>query len=151
MQAVRVAAMDINPVSATRIFENGQDTNGQSIGEYSTKPIYISKKNSPRSAGEVKENSYFFPGGYKQFKEEIGRGSQVNLRLFGDLMRDFLTPKVTITRNVLKQEVKRQENVNKKAWMEEKYKKNIFGLTQKEEQILVKTFEFEMNKIVDKA
>lgn len=76
-----------------RIFTRGLDKDNSDIGQYSTKPLYVNPKNAPRSfpvrgkTGETKFKSGkphkagYFPG-YGQFKQTIGEGSRVNLRLF---------------------------------------------------------------------
>lgn len=150
MRAIRVAGRDIVADAGDRIFVQGKASNNRDIGTYSTKPIYISKKNSPRKAGIEKESSYFFPGGYKQFKEAIGRGEKVNLRLFGSLQRDFLNPAEHTSGNSVTFSLKQEENIKKKGWAEEHFEKDIFNLAKKEEKVLVKTFEFELAKMIAK-
>lgn len=145
-KAMETAARDILPVVSDRIFTKGLSSDGESIGEYSTKPIYISKKNSPLSAGEVKDKTYFFPGGYRQFKSEIGRGSEVNLKVFGRLQQDYLTPKRVDTSKGVKYELKEEKNIQKKAGAEDRFKVRIFDLNQSEREMVVDTFDFEIRR-----
>jgi len=83
----------ITSETSERIFVKGQDTSGGDIGTYSTKPLYVNPDVAPRSfarkgkTGETKfkngkshKTGYF--NGYGQFKQQIGEGSRVNLRLF---------------------------------------------------------------------
>lgn len=61
-----------------RIFQKGLDGEGAAIKpEYSTKPIYISKSQTPEASAAGK-----YDGGYKQFKAEIKRGKMVLFRFF---------------------------------------------------------------------
>src|ERR1035437_1410696 len=86
-----------------RIHNDGKDVNNVSIGSYSIKPIYINPKRSPKSfTPEGKEPGHnvnnrktkYFAAGYRQFKTVIGKGSKVNLQLFGTLMADFQTQRI---------------------------------------------------------
>jgi hypothetical protein len=61
-----------------RIFEDGKDGKGADIKpEYSTKPIYIGKSQTPKQ-NLVKT----YEGGYKEFKGKLGRGKMVLFRFF---------------------------------------------------------------------
>jgi len=87
-----------------RIFNKGLDSKGSPVGTYSTEPIYISlratpKKFPPRGKnGQTKfkdgkqHRSGYFAGGYYQFKQAIGRagaGRKINLELFGHFRKGF--------------------------------------------------------------
>lgn len=85
-----------------RIFVRGKNRRNQDHGEYSTDDIYINTtKTSPRTLQGVgktgksvfksgrKHKTTFFGGGYKSFKQKIGRGGDVNFWLFGQLKLDF--------------------------------------------------------------
>jgi hypothetical protein len=80
----------------TRIFEQGKNASGNKIGDYSTKGITIESKNSPQKfKGKDKDGnptvSKYFPGGYRQFRQTIGRESSfVNLELFGDMRKSYI-------------------------------------------------------------
>ena len=76
-----------------RIFTKGLDASDSDIGKYSDKPLYVNPNVAPRrfatkgKTGETKFKSgkphktgYFT--GYGQYKQTIGEGSRVNLRLF---------------------------------------------------------------------
>lgn len=91
------------PVIKTRIHEHGKDSDDQTIGQYSTKPIYVNPKNSPKGFapkgkhGQTKFKSgiregeqhktRYFEQGYKEFKTYIGANllGSVNLSLTGGL------------------------------------------------------------------
>lgn len=143
-KAMETGARDILPDVADRVFTQGKATDGSDIGSYSTKPIYISKKNSPRSAGIVKKKTLFFPGGYKEFKGAIGRGEDVNLKVFGRLQSDYLTPLKKDTLKGLSFELKEAVNAEKKEGNEKRFGKDIFNLNQVEKDRVVNTISFEV-------
>jgi hypothetical protein len=143
-KAMETGARDILPDVARRVFTDGKASDGSDIGSYSTKSIYISKKNSPRSAGIVKKKTLFFPGGYKEFKGAIGRGDEVNLKVFGRLQTDYLTPLKKDTPKGLTFEVKETVNAQKIDGNEKRFGKDIFSLTQAEKDKVVNTINFEV-------
>ena len=122
-----------------RVHNSGQSVNGSSIGRYSTKPIYVNPKNSPvkfTPKTRVKKNpkTRYFPGGYKQFRGSIGSTeAPVNLQLSGRLKEDFGF-------------VHEGENwalgffssYGEKLHhgLEEKYNKQIWGVTSEDEAII---------------
>lgn len=72
------AASAIGRAQHKRIFEDGKDGKGADIKpEYSTKPIYIGKSQTPKQ-NLVKT----YEGGYKEFKGKLGRGKMVLFRFF---------------------------------------------------------------------
>lgn len=92
-----------------RVFTNGQDVDGNQIGNYSTKPLYISiagqtsqvKKSGLKPRGknftdsEFKNGkprkSQYFPDGYKGYRSAVGRTTdKVNLFLTGSLQGSIL-------------------------------------------------------------
>jgi hypothetical protein len=145
-KAMEVAARDVLPTIGERIFEKGLASDSAVIGDYSAKPIYIEKSRSPRAAGVVKEKTFFFAGGYKEFKSKIGRGSKVNLKVFGRLQQDFLTPRKVDTANGVRYELKNEENAAKKTGAEDHFGKDIFTMTESERKHLVNTFAFEIKR-----
>lgn len=87
-----------------RIFNKGLDSKGSPVGNYSTAPIYISLRATPKKfpakgkTGQTKfkngkqHTSGYFAGGYYQFKQAIGRagaGKKINLELFGHFRKGF--------------------------------------------------------------
>ncbi len=142
-ESLRVAAIDIVPVMQQRIFEDGKTPEGNDIGKYSTRPLTIEKKDMAQTGGGVPSgnDSKFFEGGYKQYKESLGRGENFDLRNFGIMMRDFLTPKETVSGLSIKYTFKQQRNVDIAA----KYPQ-AFGLSKSERDIFQKTFSFELAK-----
>lgn len=112
VESARTAAVSTLPDMRARIFDDGLDRNGTSIGNYSTKPTYISKSQMRNTSGGRETRggkSKFFSGGYAQYKQSLGQGPY-DLRNFGILMRDFLAPQETTIPNGLKLTFKQQRN-----------------------------------------
>lgn len=148
-KAMRIAAVDVLADAGERIFEKGLDSSDSQIGNYSTKPIYINKKDTPKKAGIEKEKTYFFPGGYKQFKQEIKGTSTVNLQVFGRLRNDYKTSREVVSGYDMRYELKDEENAEKKEYVEDHFGKDIFSLTKKEIETVTNTFNFEIVRIIN--
>lgn len=138
---------------APRIFEQGFKSDGSDIGNYSTKKflLYVKKDGSTPGSPQRKTADTFvpfasdkraktgkrgffakeYPGGYKQFKQDIGRGGRVNLQLFGELMKDASAVKLRKIDGGFDYILTKEINIKKREWMESKYGK-IFNLTDKE-------------------
>lgn len=123
-----------------RIFQDGKAVNGTEIGQYSTKPISVSKKNQPRNTGKTR-----FSGGYREYKSMIGQGTKVNLRLTDQMMMDLGT--TVIGPKEWGIGFNNEFNAKKSGWNEEHFKKDIFATSDEEDDIWEKVFEFELNKI----
>lgn len=124
-----------------RIFQKGLASNDQKIGTYSTDPISISRKNQSRNTGKT-----YFKGGYKQYKGLTGKGNSfVNLRNTDQMMMDLST--FVLGKNEYGIGFTNDFNANKAEWMEDKYNKEIFATTNKEDNLFVKVVEFELNKL----
>lgn len=123
-----------------RIFEKGNDANDSTIGQYSTTPISVSKKNQARQTGKT-----YFKGGYREYKSLSGKGSRVNLRNTDQMMMDY-----GLDRNGVGSYVfgfSNQFNFDKSEWNEEHFDKEIFAQSPSEESTFEKVFQFELNKI----
>jgi hypothetical protein len=139
----RAVRAGINSVLATqkqRIFSDGQDEKQSQIGQYSTKPISISKKNQVRQTGRT-----FFSGGYAEYKSAIGRNpGYVNLQHTSQMFQDYSFH--VIGPNTYGLGFHNEFNFNKSQWMEKKYGKGIFRQSQQEGQILQRVIESELGK-----
>ncbi len=147
-ESLRVAARDILPEISTRVFEEGKNPKLGDIGEYSTKPIYISKKATPKIAGGIdKPKTIFYPGGYKEFKTDIGRGPKVNLRLFGRLQQAFLAMGERLSGQQIVLYLKDADQVAKKDGLvsNDKYG-DVFKFSFEEYERTQRTFTFELEK-----
>lgn len=93
-----------------RIHTDGKNVAGGNIGKYSTEPIYVNPKKSPKkfiTGGKVDKKSTFkngktrktkyFANGYKGFRASIGRDANtVNLQLTGSLLANLQLKPITL-------------------------------------------------------
>lgn len=122
---LRTAITTVMAVHKPRIFEQGFDARGVKIGVYSTKPASISKNNQARDTGKT-----YFPGGYSEYKKAVGKNpGYVILRNTDQMYADY-----GIIGNGFG--FQNTENYNKSQWMENKYQKGIFELSNNEIDVL---------------
>lgn len=129
-RALRIALTSVLPVHKRRIFENGADEGGAKIGTYGTNPISIAKKNQSRNTGHT-----YFNGGYSQYKSEVGKNPGfVNLRNTDQMQMDYglqvlgqMSYGFGFTNGF---------NYDKSTWLQDKYSKNVFALSQSEMDLL---------------
>jgi hypothetical protein len=140
----------------SRIHEQGKAADGSDIGTYSTKPIYVSVKNNPgrsfglptgktgryvfktgKKAGE-RHASKYFPGGYNQYKTEIGRNTlgKVNLSLSGQMNNQFTVQPSSNGYGIGWGDT---EFTDRAKGFELKYKKKIWALSKEELQLVKDT------------
>lgn len=124
-RTLRVALTTVLAVHKPRIFEEGFDAKGVKIGTYSTKPASVSRKNQARDTGRT-----YFPGGYSEYKGAVGKNPGfVILRntdqMYGDYGLQGGGGKYGFG-------FQNTENYNKSQWMENKYQKAIFDLSNNE-------------------
>lgn len=148
-ESMRIAARDTIVAMRERIFDKGLNSKNQPIGKYSTRGLNISKDAMPRQVGGGHDDgtSVYFSGGYAEFKRKLGY-TKVNWRLFGTLMRDFTTPKETVSGYSLKYSVKSDANQEKLDYLEDHFSDNgsTITLTDEERANLNKVFNFELEK-----
>jgi hypothetical protein len=139
-RAVRIGINSVLAAQKQRIFVQGQDSNQSQIGQYSTSPISISRKNQVRDTGRTR-----FKGGYAEYKAAIGRNPGfVNLQHTSQMFMDY---SFHVLGNLLfGLGFNNKLNFDKSQWMEEKYKKDIFKQSEQEAQLLVRIIEFELGK-----
>lgn len=144
LQVDRIAIAATNSVLAAqskRIFQDGKDATGGNIGVYSTKPTYIAKGQQSRNTGRT-----FFPGGYRQYKQLTGKATnKVVLRDTDQMMMDLGTQ--VLGRNEYGIGFTNPFNKDKSEWMEAKYNKDIFSTSEQEDNLFIRTMEFEINQI----
>ena len=136
---IRTALTTVMAIHKPRIFAQGFDSKGVKIGTYGTKPISISKKQQARNTGKT-----YFKGGYSEYKRAVGRNPGfVVLRntdqMYGDYGIVGSPPNYGFG-------FQNTENYNKSQWMEAKYKKEIFSLSNNEEKILADVLVDQLNK-----
>lgn len=137
----RVALTTTLAIQKPRIFQSGEDSKGSQIGTYGTKPISISKKNQARNTGKT-----YFPGGYAEYHGAIGKGSdKVNLRNTDQMMQDY-----GLIQNGQDFGFGFQNNINaeKSGWLQDKYNKEIFAVSDKELDVMINTYLAQLNKAI---
>ena len=139
-----------------RIFTRGLDKDNSDIGQYSTNPLYVNPNNAPRRfpvKGKTKKTKFksgkphktgYFPE-YGEFKQTIGEGSRVNLRLFRNLEVAYNTAgKFTFrdSKLIYLHEI-RSSTANPDGKLEgiKSNYSNAFGLTEAEQNIFKKGME----------
>lgn len=128
-QNQRIALTTVMSRHKPRIFQSGQDANGAKIGTYGTNPISISYKNQARNTGQTR-----FPGGYAQYHGLIGKGSStVILRNTDQMYMDY---GILRSGNGWGFGFQNSVNADKAGWMEEKYQKPIFEVSDSELSLL---------------
>lgn len=138
-RAKKVALSTVLAVHKPRIFESGLYANGAKIGTYSTRPASISAKNQARNTGQT-----YFPGGYSEYKTAIGKNpGYVILRNTDQMQNDY---GLIQGGDEFGFGFQNQENHNKSIWMQDKYGKDIFALTDKEFEVFVTALVDELNK-----
>ena len=143
LQNERVLIAAANSVLAAqkdRIFNKGDAANGSKIGQYSTKPISISRRRQARQTGKTR-----FPGGYREYKSLTGKeASFVNLQDTGQMMMDLGT--TIVGRGEVGIGFSNQFNADKSYWAEKKYKKEIFFTSDKEDDLFDRVIQFELDR-----
>jgi hypothetical protein len=131
-KVMRVALSTVLAIHKPRIFQQGQDSKKTKIGTYSTKPISISKNNQARNTGKT-----YFKGGYAEYKSAIGKNpGYVNLRNTDQMMMDY---QLMVNGDKFGFGFQNNVNYDKSQWMQEKYDKDIFDLTEQELNLLADT------------
>lgn len=137
-----------------RIFEEGMNTAGTKLPSppYSTKEIYVDVKTLPNTptAYQVgkrgtKIKSAYFPEGYKQLKQVVGRPV---LELTNSLQLAFLNTPVLEEGNVAIISIPDDQR-GKRLGLEAKYG-TIFQMTDEEEKLLTDTLSFEITESLNK-
>lgn len=129
-KAMRIALSSVLPVHKKRIFEAGLDGNKTKIGTYGTSPISIAIKSQSRNTGHT-----YFKGGYAQYKSEIGKNpGYVNLRNTDQMQMDYGLMFLGV--DTYGYGFTNSFNFDKTTWLQDKYDKDIFELSQSEQDML---------------
>lgn len=138
---MRAALSTVLAFHKPRIFQEGQDRNGAKIGTYGTNPISISKTKQARQTGKT-----YFKGGYAEYKNDIGKNpGYVNLRNTDQMMSDY---GLQGSGQQFGFGFQNNENYNKSQWMQEKYDKDIFDLSDRELEVLTNIRIQQLNKSI---
>jgi hypothetical protein len=139
-KAMRTALTSVMTKHKPRIFEGGQDANKSKVGKYSTKPISISKKNQARNTGKT-----YFPGGYAEYKSAIGKGGDVNFRDTDQMQMDY---QIIQEGDQFAFGFQNGFNFEKSQWLQDKYGKDVFDLTEEELNLLGDIHKAEVEKLL---
>ena len=133
-KTIRTALTTVMAVHKPRIFQKGEDANGSKIGEYSTDPISISKKNQARNTGKT-----YFKGGYAEYKRAVGKNPGfVNLRNTDQMMMDY---GILASGGNFGFGFQNSENYEKSQWLQDKYDADVFDLSNSELNLLSNTLQ----------
>jgi hypothetical protein len=138
-RALRAALTTTMAIHKPRIFEQGNDSSGNKIGTYDTKPISISKSNQARNTGRT-----YFKGGYAEYKRAVGKNpGYVNLVNFGQMQADY-----GIVGSNMEYGFGFQNDLNfdKSQWLQDKYDKDFFDISDQELATLNAVLNFEIQK-----
>jgi hypothetical protein len=134
-KAVRTGINTVLALQKQRIFVGGKDGQESQIGQYSTKPISISKDKQSRNTGQTR-----FPGGYAEYKTKIGKNpGYVNLQNTSQMMMDYSFH--VLGNDAYGLGFNNEENYKKSKWAEEKYNKEIFFQSDRESKVLTQVIE----------
>lgn len=140
-RTTRIAVSTVFAFHKPRIFERGLDANNSQIGQYSTKPASVSKKQQARNTGRT-----YFPGGYSEYKSAVGKNPGfVILRNTDQMYADY---GIIQRGNKFGLGFQNKTNYDKSQWMQDKYDKDIFDHSEQELELLAKTLEFEILKAI---
>lgn len=139
-KAMRTALTSVMAIHKPRIYESGADSSKSQIGTYSTNPISISRKNQARNTGKT-----YFKGGYAEYKSAIGKGGTVNFRNTDQMMMDYQIIQIGKQFGFGFQNT---ENFNKSQWLQEKYDKDVFDISEDELKVLGDVHQAEVNKLL---
>ena len=164
---LKIAAQTIHTLRVLRVFHEGLNQNGSSIGTYNTSTeIYaaddqLRKKGTNKGkTGNPTKTSYY--KSYRDLKVQQGfNASGVNLRMTNNFQSDYANATLTkgsnkspkakpfkVNVNTYQEKLSRQENVDKLEGFEDKYGK-VFNFTTGEKKAFNKVYTFEANKILE--
>lgn len=162
----RRAVQTVHTQRITRVFDNGEKADGGKIGQYSTKPIYVSAKtygfsfagqgkNQARRSKDSPRKTKYFAEGYKGFRQFVKRPVNfINLGLTYDLRFDLSNSssrRVNMPDKVSPHEyherLKRPHNIEKVDGLENRFG-NIFGFSQKERDDFGRIVQVELTNLM---
>lgn len=138
---LRGALTTVLAIHKPRIFEKGLDAKGGKIGTYSKKPISIAANRQARNTGQT-----YFKTGYDQYKTAIGKNpGYVNLRNTDQMSSDYGLQGSGMSYGFGFQN---SENYNKSQWMESKYDKDIFDVSDQEVNVLADSLVYSLKQAI---
>jgi len=166
---LEIAARTVHTLRVNRIFHEGRNTAGGSIGSYDrSRELWVPDSRLRRNGshrgktGKAIKTTYF--KSYFALKSEQGfDAGTVNLRLTNDLQSDFAnarlskgsdnvptTPPIKASPSLWKEQLRRSKNVDKMNGNERRFGR-IFGATKQEQDQFQKTGYDEMVRILKSA
>lgn len=147
-ESLRVASRSVLGEMGPRIFDKGLTPQGSSIGTYSTRPLVMQKTDMRKTGGgePAGAKARYFSGGYRQYKESLGDGSNFNMRNFGVMMRDFYSPQERLRGKELTLTFKQKRSadiINGDPRMQK-----ALGMSPAERAVFEREFQFEFQKRV---
>lgn len=138
---IRTAISTTLAIHKPRIFVQGLDSRGTKIGTYGTNPISISKKAQARNTGKT-----YFKGGYSEYKRAVGKNpGYVILRNTDQMYGDY---GIVGGNGKYGFGFQNNENYNKSQWMQDKYEKEIFELSDRELDVLANVLVDQLNRFL---
>lgn len=137
---MRTALTTVMAKHKSRVFSNGKDANNSKIGDYSTNPISISRDKQARNTGKT-----YFKGGYAEYKNAIGKGGTVNFRNTDQMQMDY---QIIASAGQYGFGFTNTENFNKSQWLQDKYDKDVFDISDEELNLLADTHKAEVEKLL---
>lgn len=163
---LEIAARTVHSMRTLRIFHEGKNSAGGSIGSYNrTKPLYVADKNLRRAGSHrgktgKRIKTTAFQSYYALKRQQGFNPNIVNFRLTNDLQSDFAnarlsksndspptSPPIKVSPQLWKEELRRQENVDKLTGLERKFGE-VTAPTQEEKDTFQKVGNFEMMKLL---
>ena len=164
---LKIASQTIHTLRVLRVFHEGLNQNGSSIGTYNTSTEIYAADDQLRKKGTNKgktdkptKTSYY--KNYRALKVQQGfNASGVDLRMTNNFQSDYAN--ATLTKgsdkspkakpfkanvNTYQEKLSRQENVDKLEGFEKKYGK-VFNFTSGERKAFNKVYNFEAKKILE--
>lgn len=177
---LKLSAFSVTDEMATRIFSDGNKTDGSGIGQYSTKPMYINpdvlkninvpgnigvprgktgetKFKTGKKKGE-KHKTKYLEGGYKELRQKVDRQTTfVDLRFSAEMRMDFAnassedTPATPRQISELEYQIRLDKEIDqKKRAGLEEKFGTIFTVSEPEKELFYKTIQFEFNNQLSK-
>lgn len=161
-QPLQIAAQTVHALRVNRIFHEGKDSSGGSIGSYATSPeVWIPNDyhrrggNNGGKTGRAVKTSYY--KSYAAFKRSQGFGSNIVLRQTNRLQSDFANRQISTNSDNLPSNTK-PIKVNTNRYIERitsenvdkiKGREHVFNFTKKEINTFNKVYEDVATKILN--
>jgi len=167
---LEIAARTVHTLRVNRIFHEGKNSAGGSIGSYDrVKPLWVSdsklrRNGSHRGSTGKSIKTTAFPSYYALKRQQGFDPNVFNLRLTNDLQSDFANARLSkgddsppkdvrpikASPSLWKEQLRRSKNVDKMGGLEKRFGR-IFGATKQEQDTFQRVGMFEMMKLLKSA